>query len=155
MKPCRNGHTAGRYKSGHCIECERINALKYYHTHPAYREKAKASNQKRRESNRPKWNAYSRQYNINKKTELVLYKGNKCLDCKHKFPIVCYDFDHREPAEKSFAVCSRLGLPIEELKREADKCDLVCSNCHRIRTSGNLKISKKISDGFKLKKTKE
>jgi len=47
------------------------------------------------------------------------------------------DFDHRFPDEKSFnigrdALAGRCSL--EQLEREIAKCDVVCANCHRIRT---------------------
>ena len=80
-----------------------------------------------------------------KKSRLVVYKGGKCFDCGRIFPQCCYDFDHRDPNQKSFGISQRMGLPLEELMIEADKCDLVCSNCHRIRTAGNPAISQKIT----------
>lgn len=84
-----------------------------------------------------------------KKLHLIAYKGGQCLDCGNSFPQCCYDFDHRVPVEKSFAISSKMGKPLAELMVEADKCDLVCSNCHRIRTAGNPLISEKMSIGQK------
>lgn len=46
------------------------------------------------------------------------------------------DFDHRDPATKTKAVsqliseCRSMDIILEEIA----KCDLVCANCHRIRT---------------------
>lgn len=79
------------------------------------------------------------------KQHLVIYKGNRCHDCGHSFPNCCYDFDHRDPGQKSFTISHSNGKPIAELMIEADKCDLVCSNCHRIRTAGNPEVARKIS----------
>jgi hypothetical protein len=58
------------------------------------------------------------------------------MDCGNTFPPVCMDFDHRDADSKSFNIASRIQLSIEKLAAEIAKCDLVCSNCHRIRTSG-------------------
>ena len=66
------------------------------------------------------------------KAILVEYKGGCCKDCGGVFPLCCYDFDHLR--DKVFALGTSLGRKIEILKSEADKCDLVCANCHRIRT---------------------
>lgn len=46
------------------------------------------------------------------------------------------DFDHREGADKRFNVSAGIvyGFAIETIREEADKCDVVCSNCHRLRT---------------------
>lgn len=83
-----------------------------------------------------------------RKSELIAYKGGKCTDCGESFPDCCFDFDHRDPAQKSFNLGTRiLRLSIADLKQEADKCDLVCSNCHRIRTAGNPKVADKIRAG--------
>jgi hypothetical protein len=84
---------------------------------------------------------------IEKKACLVRYKGGRCLDCGNIFPQCCYDFDHRIPLEKSFTISGKMGKPLSELMIESDKCDLVCANCHRIRTAGNPLISEKMKIG--------
>ena len=67
-----------------------------------------------------------------RKALLIEYKGGMCKDCGGVFPACCYDFDHLR--DKEFEIGGNLGRRIETLKIEADKCDLVCANCHRIRT---------------------
>lgn len=39
MKPCRRGHTEGRYADGHCIVCRRAYKLAQYHRDAEYRER--------------------------------------------------------------------------------------------------------------------
>ena len=58
-----------------------------------------------------------------------------CSDCKGKFPYYVLDFDHREPSKKEFepARLTRLGS-WDKMLNEIAKCDVVCANCHRIRT---------------------
>jgi hypothetical protein len=68
-----------------------------------------------------------------KKQILAEHFGNKCMDCEQTFPVCCYDYHHRNPEEKSFEIAGRMYLSMEELIEEGDKCDLLCSNCHRIR----------------------
>lgn len=63
-------------------------------------------------------------------------KDAPCTDCDERFPACAMDFDHRDP-EKKAANISTLVLqntPKELIEAEIRKCDLVCSNCHRIRT---------------------
>ena len=59
-----------------------------------------------------------------------------CMDCGVTYwgkPYV-YDFDHREGGKKELMI-SKVGQHgWEALKREVAKCDIVCANCHRIRT---------------------
>ena len=61
-------------------------------------------------------------------------EGKACLDCGETFPVVCMDFDHTED-NKLFNI-SRDGLSKSKkaLLKEMAKCEIVCSNCHRIRT---------------------
>lgn len=73
-------------------------------------------------------------------------KKLRCSDCHRKYHPVCMDFDHRDPALKSGSVATLIhrGTSFEKILKEIEKCDLVCSNCHRLRTfirvSSNGKI---------------
>jgi hypothetical protein len=44
------------------------------------------------------------------------------------------DFDHRDPSTKVRAVTRMINGSIERMLAEAAKCDIVCANCHRLRT---------------------
>jgi len=62
-------------------------------------------------------------------------KEKPCVDCKIKYPWYVMDFDHKKGEEKDSAISQlvwKRGL--KKLKQEIKKCDVVCSNCHRIRT---------------------
>ena len=52
----------------------------------------------------------------------------------------CLDFHHKDPTNKKFSVAyySRLGVAIETLKQEIDKCTVLCANCHRKLHAGTL-----------------
>lgn len=81
---------------------------------------------------------------IERKTQLVAYKGGKCHDCGGIFPNCCFQFDHLDPDTKLFTISQGLNKRLAELMIEVDKCDMVCANCHAIRTAGNPKIAAKI-----------
>jgi hypothetical protein len=66
--------------------------------------------------------------------KLNLLKGVPCLDCKECFHPVCMDFDHRDPSTKVQDIARMIGAPWEKTLAEIAKCDLICANCHRIRT---------------------
>ncbi len=59
-----------------------------------------------------------------------------CADCGGRFAAHQMDFDHRDPSTKQFTLCSgRAALKSrEQILAEAAKCDVVCANCHRLRT---------------------
>ena len=45
------------------------------------------------------------------------------------------DFDHRDPSTKAFALSGKVQLKsAATLLGEVAKCDVVCANCHRVRT---------------------
>jgi hypothetical protein len=58
------------------------------------------------------------------------------MDCGLAFPPCAMDFDHRDPSTKEFNVGSMMRWSKKKIQEEIDKCDLVCSNCHRVRTHG-------------------
>lgn len=67
------------------------------------------------------------------KRKLVDHFGGSCKDCGLTGPPFLFDFDHRDPAEKSFGIGGKTKS-FSILLSEAEKCDLVCATCHRWRT---------------------
>ena len=67
-------------------------------------------------------------------------KSVPCKDCDKKYDPVCMDFDHLDPSEKvaAIAVMVRNNLSIDTIKKEIEKCEVVCANCHRLRTKIRL-----------------
>lgn len=63
-------------------------------------------------------------------------KDVPCADCGGRFPYFVMDFDHL--TDKKFAIARRVNTAtsLECLKAEIAKCQVVCANCHRIRTYG-------------------
>lgn len=76
---------------------------------------------------------------------IAQFKDKPCMDCHTKFPLVCMDFDHTK--NKKFNVSHMPTLfkshrgdkAFQTILDEIAKCELVCSNCHRIRTSNRRK----------------
>lgn len=65
------------------------------------------------------------------------YRNKPCLDCKKTYPIYIMDFDHREGTHKIKEVTKMVWsqrFSKEKILKEIEKCDVVCSNCHRTRT---------------------
>lgn len=84
-------------------------------------------------------NAKAREDRRRRREWLDSLKADKpCLDCGGEFPPYVMDFDHRDPATKLHNVARMLdrNRPETEILAEIAKCDLVCANCHRIRTHG-------------------
>lgn len=78
-----------------------------------------------------KKNSYATYFRIRMKQELIAYKGGKCIVCGYeKNCPSAYDFHHRNPEEKEFAISKYGVLNRGKLKTEVDKCDLLCCRCH-------------------------
>lgn len=69
-------------------------------------------------------------------------KSNPCVDCKIVYPPCVMDFDHVK-GTKSFSVsrAANAVVKLDLIKEEIAKCELVCANCHRIRTQNRRKKS--------------
>lgn len=65
------------------------------------------------------------------KIKLVEYKGGKCEICGYNKCIDALEFHHLNQNEKEFGISCGDTKSLEKLKREADKCIMVCANCHR------------------------
>ena len=64
-----------------------------------------------------------------KKIELVKYKGGHCERCGYDKCISALAFHHLDSNQKDFAISGK-SYSIEKLKKEVDKCIMVCANCH-------------------------
>jgi hypothetical protein len=66
------------------------------------------------------------------KQELVDYKGGACTKCGYNKYIGALEFHHLDPTKKDFTIAHRRHTNFnDEIRKELDKCILVCSNCHR------------------------
>lgn len=61
---------------------------------------------------------------------LLNYKGGKCQRCGYNKCNRALEFHHIDPSKKDFGISKNINRNIEDLKREVDKCILLCSNCH-------------------------
>jgi len=69
---------------------------------------------------------------------LLRLKRKPCKDCRKTYPHYVMEFDHVRGV-KHFSICTGWKKhSIQVVKEELRKCELVCSNCHRIRTFSRL-----------------
>lgn len=66
-------------------------------------------------------------------------KDKPCADCGVQYHPAIMQFDHRDPSQKKHLL-SKLASSnrVEAMISEAQKCDVVCANCHIIRTVRQL-----------------
>jgi hypothetical protein len=66
------------------------------------------------------------------KKKCVEYKGGVCQRCEYSKYIGALEFHHRDPTQKDFGIGTKKSCVwTEEVRQELDKCDLLCSNCHK------------------------
>ena len=66
---------------------------------------------------------------------LRAFRATPCMDCSKTFPWYVIEFDHRDPEQKIGGVTRMAGrVTLARLLDEVAKCDIVCANCHRLRT---------------------
>ncbi len=62
----------------------------------------------------------------------IEYKGGKCENCGYDKCQGALDFHHLEGNLKSYTISYKGHTRAwEEIKKELDKCILLCANCHR------------------------
>jgi hypothetical protein len=64
------------------------------------------------------------------------------MDCGRHYPFYVMQFDHRPGEVKSFNLSEYRKHNAEDVEAEIAKCDLVCANCHHIRTYDRMVASR-------------
>lgn len=65
------------------------------------------------------------------KLQAIKLLGGKCSICGYNKCVDALEFHHKNPSAKEFKLGSGNTMSWKEYKKEALKCILVCSNCHK------------------------
>jgi hypothetical protein len=81
-------------------------------------------------------NTYNQQRRDEIRKIIAEQKAHPCVDCGIQYPVFVMQFDHVR-GEKRFNIgrATTKIKSIQTLLEEISKCDLVCANCHAIRTA--------------------
>lgn len=117
-KPYSSFHKRGSGYQPWCKSCKKESDSSYYR------------------ENRKRWDSYKTKW---RKSFVEWYRSLKnkpCADCNQVFDPVCMDWDYLPQYKKGKAVSTiaQETWNKEKVLEEIKKCELVCSNCHRIRT---------------------
>lgn len=113
-----------------CVECKRSYDREYWDKVKLIKRDQKNANQK-----------IIRQRNRN--YIISFLKKSVCADCSNTNWIVL-EFDHKNRNLKSFNLADASSESIDKIQKEIDKCEVVCANCHRIRTATQREYNKHI-----------
>lgn len=73
--------------------------------------------------------------------KLVEYKGGSCFLCGYNKSVDALDLHHIDASTKEFGISSGgLTRSWDRVRAEADKCVLVCANCHREIHAGMVQM---------------
>ena len=103
-----------------------------------YKEYRELNREKQREYIR-KWGAenrehtieYKREYRDERKSYCIEYLGGKCVKCGTTHNL---QFDHIKRETKKYTIGSRIHQDFTIIKEELDKCQLLCVDCHKVKT---------------------
>ena len=71
----------------------------------------------------------------------IEYKGGKCQVCGYKKYQGALDLHHLDRKQKAFSFSDKgHSRSWERVKKELDKCVLVCANCHREVEAGIISV---------------
>ena len=93
---------------------------------------------------KPQFNYYTgaertKRYRQRRQGAMLWYKmTHACIDCGTSDPRVL-EFDHVR-GEKEFILKAAKTKPLNIILAEIEKCDVVCANCHRIRTQERINL---------------
>lgn len=120
------GKNPKRYEhQSYCQECHNNECKNYY---KRYKKELNARNIERAHE---------------KREYIRLRKNSPCMDCEDTFHFSSMDFHHRDPTKKFKCLGYMWRFSLVKIQEEIDKCDLLCSNCHRKREfdKQQLKVS--------------
>ena len=108
----------------------------------ANRDKMNQQKRQLRNKNRVKYMQIDREKLSINKDIIAQFKFQPCSDCNVQYDPFIMHFDHREPKYKIRSI-SRMGTySLRTVLSEISKCDVVCANCHGLRTLKGVKMGK-------------
>jgi len=122
-----DGKIRNLQKRKFCLDCSPFNK---HNTRSALNDDN--TNEEKLKRKRKRWVISVTKWRRKQKLKLFAYKGGKCILCGYDKPVPgAYAFHHRDPKQKDFTI-SRYGhcRSWKVVKKEVDKCDLLCQNCH-------------------------
>jgi hypothetical protein len=126
-----DGRVRSLYRRSFCLDCSPFGGHNTSASGPISadrEERSRLRKVKRREIMRRS----RRKRRHTRKLELIAEFGGRCVDCGYAFCADALDFHHRDPSTKKFRLGQFNGSRAR-LRAEAEKCDLICANCHAIR----------------------
>lgn len=144
-----------------CSKCKRVLDENHFNRDNSRKDglnnKCKDCVAKYRKSNKERLLVLGKKYRNNRYivNRLLLdeLKSVPCIDCGRQFPVVSMHFDHISD-DKSFTIASIKNTSSTlKILKEIEKCEVVCANCHAVRTHLRYLIKNNlIVDGYVIQR---
>src|SRR6266581_1725746 len=112
----------------HRREMARLAAARWRAANPERLRELRQRSEAKRDPEARRRNAQRQQERARQKLDAL--KSRPCADCGVQYPPYVMQFDHRDPAEKSFGIGRLITRAWDRMLAEIAKCDVVCANCH-------------------------
>jgi hypothetical protein len=116
-----NFASGGQYLNSYCKLCTAIRSKKYYHKNKGF---GKLHFERRRDEQQ--------------KLMAEFFSNNPCSDCGI-LDIRVLEFDHLKDKKENISIMMRGHSNWNNILEEMKKCEVVCRNCHAIRTAERQK----------------
>lgn len=123
------GKMRSLYRRSFCLECSPFGS---HNTSRRPLAGVEDLDRARRDRRREQFRRSLRKRRRARKRELVEAFGGRCVECGYFACLEALQFHHRDAASKRFSLATFSGS-YEQMRVEAEKCDLLCANCHRLR----------------------
>ena len=119
-------HKSGNGYQNRCKGCQHSYRQEYKISHPEHYEALERKHCDAQNATRARTVAWLRD----------IKEGTPCTDCGLWYPHYVMDFDHLPQFTKDIGISVAVALrwSREKIEAEIAKCEVVCANCHRIRT---------------------
>ena len=134
-----DGRVRSLYRRRFCLECSPFGTHNTSKIPFAIRN-SEELRQARRERRLASFRRSLHKRRRKRKRDLVDIYGGRCVDCGYSTCAEALQFHHRDPSTKDFRLGEFNGS-LARLREEAEKCDLVCANCHQLRHSIEAKAN--------------
>ncbi len=133
-----------------CIKCNTTKAIEEFRTRKGIEDNVcktcvNTYNKQHYKANKADYFKRNKRYKAEVKQMVRDYKeAAGCADCKLNFPYYVLEFDHLPGYEKKFNISDMVNGSLARQARtqiieEMSKCEVLCANCHRVRTFSRMK----------------
>lgn len=128
-----------KFKERQCINCNKLKMCPWMSSFtqtgkPEYRNVCKDCMRFRSrdysKKNRKKISLCAKKKRRELKRKYIEYLGGCCFKCNYSKSLRALTFHHKIREEKEFELAASLDWSWEKIKKELDKCQLLCFNCH-------------------------